>query len=67
MVRIHLCRLFYLRTSSWSQPRWLFNNYFELKLLQLCPCRLLSIKTQIVSSLPTLQVLEVIAHVSDLI
>jgi len=48
----------------WSQPRWLLNNYFELKLLSLHPSRLLNIKTQIVSSLLTLQVLEMIAHVS---
>jgi hypothetical protein len=67
MVRIHLCRLFYLRTSSWSQPMWLFNNYFELKLLPLCPSRLSSIKTQIVSSLLPLHVLEVIAYMSELI
>jgi hypothetical protein len=65
MAGIHSCRFFYLRTSSWSQPRWLFNNHFELKLLPLRPSRLLSIKTQIVSSLLTLQVLEVIAHVSE--
>jgi hypothetical protein len=63
MVEIHSCRFFYLRTSSWSQPMWLFNNHFEL-LLSLRPSCLLSIKTQIVSSLLTSQVLEVIAHMS---
>jgi hypothetical protein len=44
---------------------WFFNNLFELKLLSFCPSRLLSIKTQIVLSLLTLQALKVIAHVSE--
>jgi hypothetical protein len=57
--------LLFKNLISWSQPKWLFNNYFELKLLSLRPSRLLSIKTQIVSSLLILQVLEVIAHVSE--
>jgi len=64
MVRIYSYQFFYLKTSSWSQSRWLFKNYFELKLLLLHPSRLLSIKIQIVSSLLTLQALEVIVHVS---
>jgi hypothetical protein len=65
MVEIYSCRFFYLRTLSWSQPKQLLNNYFELKLLLLRPKRLFSFKTQIVSSLLTLQKLEVIAHVSE--
>jgi len=65
MVEIYSCRFFYSRTSSWSQPKQLLNNYFKLKLLLLHQKHLFNFKTQIFSSLLTLQTLEVIAHVNE--